>query len=67
MVRDGLCQLTNNGVPLCTASSKLTARYATEAERTVFERDSIMADLTADKAVITCLVELDGIPKRWNN
>jgi hypothetical protein len=31
--RDGLCQLTNNSVPLCTASSKLTARYATEDER----------------------------------
>jgi hypothetical protein len=57
----------NNGVPLCTGSSKLTARYATEDERAAFERDSIMADLTADEVVITCLVELDGIPRRWNN
>jgi hypothetical protein len=34
-------------------SSKLTARYATEAERAVFERDSVVADLTADEVVIT--------------
>jgi hypothetical protein len=66
-LRDDLCQLMNNGVPLCTGSSKLTARYATEDERAAFERDSIMADLTADEVVITCLVELDGIPRRWNN
>jgi len=26
-----------------------------------------MADPTADEVVITCLMELDGIPKRWNN
>ena len=66
-LRDDLCQLMNNGVPLCTGSSKLTARYATEDERAAFERDSITADLTADEVVITCLVELDGIPRRRNN
>jgi hypothetical protein len=53
--------------PLCTDGSKLTARYATEDERAAFERDSIMADPTADEVVITYLVELDGIPRRWNN
>jgi hypothetical protein len=56
----------SNGIPLCTDCSKLTARYATEDDRAAFERDSIMADPTAE-VVITYLVELDGIPKRWTN
>jgi hypothetical protein len=64
-LRDDLCQLMSNGIPLCTDGSKLTARYATEDERAAFERDAIMADPTADEVVITYLVALDGIPGRW--
>jgi hypothetical protein len=70
-LRDGLCHLRNSGIPACTESSKPTARYATEDERAAFESNSIMAHLTAGltagEVVITGLVELDGIPRRWNN
>jgi hypothetical protein len=66
-LRDDLNQLKSNGEPVCTPRSKLTARAATDEERTAFVRNAALAEPDGDETVITYLVELDNIPKSWNN
>jgi hypothetical protein len=66
-LRDDLGQLKSNGEAVCKPSSKLTARVATADEIATFVRDVRAAEPTGEETVISYLVELDGIPKTWNN
>jgi hypothetical protein len=65
-LRDDLSELRSNGEPLCTPTSKMTARVAT-AEEIVAVRDVAHAKSNGDEIVITYLVELDCVRKSWTN
>jgi hypothetical protein len=65
-LRDDLNELRSNGEPLCTPTSKMTARVAT-AEEIVAVRDVAHAKSNGDEIVITYLVELDCVRKSWTN
>ena len=58
-LRADLSTLTSNGIPLCTAASKLTVRRATETETQVY-RDADREAQAADDLLLAYLVELDG-------
>jgi hypothetical protein len=61
-LRDDLSELRSNGEPLCTPTSKLSARVAT-AEEIVAVRDVAHAKSNGDEILITYLIELDCVPK----
>jgi hypothetical protein len=65
-LRDDLSELRSNGEPLCTPTSKLSARVAT-AEEVVAVHDMAHAKSNGHEIVITYLVELDCVPKRWTD
>jgi hypothetical protein len=54
-LRDDLSELRSNGEPLCTPTSKMTARVAT-AEEIVAVRDVAHAKSNGDEIVITYLI-----------
>jgi hypothetical protein len=58
-LRADLSVLTSNGIPLCTAASKLTVRRATESETQVY-RDADWEARVSDDLLLAYLVELDG-------
>jgi hypothetical protein len=64
-LRDELSELKSNGEPVCTPTSKMSARVATAEEVATFVRDVRAAEPTGDETVISYLVELDGIPKTF--
>ena len=65
-LRDDLGELRSNGDPLCTPTSKLSARVAI-AEEIVAVRDVAHAKSNGDEIVITYLVDLDCVPKNWTD
>jgi hypothetical protein len=65
-LRDDLSELRSNGKPVCTPTSRMTARVAT-AEEIAAVRDAAHAKSNGDEIVITYLVELDCVPKSWTD
>jgi hypothetical protein len=65
-LHDDLSELRSNGEPVCTLTSKMTARAAT-AEEIAAVRHAADAKSTGDELVITYLVKLDCVPKSWTN
>jgi hypothetical protein len=59
-LRADLSVLATNGVPVCNASAKLTARIATEAETAIY-LDAERAAERSDDIMLVYLVDLDGI------
>jgi hypothetical protein len=64
-LRDDLCQLKSNGEPLCSPTSKLSARFASGEEIAALTRGAGEAKLTGDEVVFTYLVKPDNTPKNW--
>ena len=59
-LRDDLIELKSNGVPLCSAESKLRARTSNAAEIAV-HRDATRAPTSEDDILLTYLVKIDGL------
>jgi hypothetical protein len=58
-LRDDLIYQTSNGIPLCSAKSKLSVRPATAEEAIMFNQASSEAK-PSDDMLLAYLVELDG-------
>jgi hypothetical protein len=59
-LRADLSSQTSNGVPLCDANSKLSARLATAEEAKVFSEAAKAAANSSDDLMLAYLVELDA-------
>ena len=59
-LRVDLSSLSSNGIPLCDANSRLTARLATAEEAKVFGEAAKIAASSSDELVLAYLVELDS-------
>jgi hypothetical protein len=58
-LRDDLCSLKSNGIPLCSAASKLSVRLANAEEAIVFSQAANQTK-PSDEILLAYLVELDG-------
>jgi hypothetical protein len=59
-LRSDLCSQMSNGIPLCDAVSKLSARLATPEEAKLFGEAAKAAANPSDEVVLAYLVDLDS-------
>jgi hypothetical protein len=59
-LRDDLTSQTSNGIPLCSAKSKLSVRPANVEEAIMFNQAASVAK-PSDEILLAYLVELDGV------
>jgi hypothetical protein len=59
-LRDDLTSQTSNGIPLCSAKSKVSVRPANVEEAIMFKQAASVAK-PSDEILLAYLVELDGV------